>query len=762
MHFPYKYSALINLILFIGTAFSADAKSFDPLPLSYWDLGRYEITGATDTITGIHDTISNRFHYTRADHGELIRYPTYVVRKAVSAHNLTNSFSIEAWVSLQADVTWWNPIYDQGITSSSKSLQPGLAGIKFGDTELVRPDDDTPVILEALDYDWSDGDKSWSGRWRGFITAPFSGDVTFTAEADDGVRLTIDSVCIIDGWGKNEVRRGTVSMEKGCRYPIVLDYYQDGGNSYLRLFWEMPGQKKAPVPKESLSHNRTDMEWAINTLNYVHFIPDEITRISFGIDDGNCPALKINTGDSIETFRADTRISLNKWTHVALTFDEQAGVVFYIDGTPAGISQVPCLVTQKKGGDVYIGRNHREDDTPYSQKEFMGMIGSIGIYDKAMNHDAIQERFSDTRADFLHSADMIEPFRHVMIYDEPGRFAAWPANGGIWSWGNEIVVAFVSGWFKDKADFLDGHSIDDEKGNEDYLSRSLDGGETWICRKNLIFDPPDSSIVKFNDSMDFSRPGYAFQCSGGRFYYSYDRWNTVKGPYKLEVEGFGDNLTTRTDYIVESKDKAYFFMSMEPEDGEDRAFAAFSADGGKTVGLTGWMCDPNGANYERWVMPSTVRLSDTHFVSALRRKINIRRADQPDSTFNWIDVYESIDTGKNWSFLSRIAETGTPNDPYNGNPPSMVLLDDGRLCVTYGVRAVPGRICAKISLDKGHSWSDEIILRQDARNWDMGYTRSVQRPDGNIVTVYYFATPENRDQFIAATIWNPDNVVSNR
>jgi hypothetical protein len=29
--------------------------------------------------------------------------------------------------------------------------------------------------------------------------------------------------------------------------------------------------------------------------------------------------------------------------------------------------------------------------------------------------------------------------RHVMIYHEPGRFAGWPANHGIWSWGDEIL-----------------------------------------------------------------------------------------------------------------------------------------------------------------------------------------------------------------------------------------------------------------------------------------------------------------------------------
>ncbi len=56
-----------------------------------------------------------------------------------------------------------------------------------------------------------------------------------------------------------------------------------------------------------------------------------------------------------------------------------------------------------------------------------------------------------------------------------------------------------------------------------------------------------------------------------------------------------------------------------------------------------------------------------------------------------------------------VAETGHPNNPYNGNPPSMFRLDDGRLGLTYAVRKVPGRLCAKISNDNGKTWGDEII-----------------------------------------------------
>ena len=97
------------------------------------------------------------------------------------------------------------------------------------------------------------------------------------------------------------------------------------------------------------------------------------------------------------------------------------------------------------------------------------------------------------------------------------------------------------------------------------------------------------------------------------------------------------------------------------------------------------------------------------------------------------------------------------DDAGEGNPPSLIRLRDGRLCLTYGDRKPPYRMYAKFSDDAGQSWSDPLILRDNIAGRDMGYPRTVQRTDGKLVTIYYLFTPDNRYRRVEATIWTPNS-----
>ena len=91
-----------------------------------------------------------------------------------------------------------------------------------------------------------------------------------------------------------------------------------------------------------------------------------------------------------------------------------------------------------------------------------------------------------------------------------------------------------------------------------------------------------------------------------------------------------------------------------------------------------------------------------------------------------------------------------------------VRLQDGRLCLTYGYRAAPFGIRARLSVDDGKTWGPDLVLRNDGGGRDIGYPRTVQRPDGKVVTIYYFHDTPKGNRYIGATIWDPDKVTGQK
>jgi Neuraminidase (sialidase) len=221
-----------------------------------------------------------------------------------------------------------------------------------------------------------------------------------------------------------------------------------------------------------------------------------------------------------------------------------------------------------------------------------------------------------------------------------------------------------------------------------------------------------------------------------RFYYSYDRGKTWNGPFR--IPSFGQKgIAARTDYLVDGNHELTMFLTAAKSNGkEGRVICVRTHDGGKTWNLASFIgAEP--AENDFAIMPSSVRLSSNSILTAIRHR-------------NFIDAYRSDDAGETW----RVVSVPAPNTG-GGNPPSLVRLRDGRLAITYGYRSAPFGIRARMSNDNGASWSDEILLRGDGGAWDLGYTRTVQREDGKMVTVYYFNQAKDKERYIGATIWDP-------
>lgn len=348
----------------------------------------------------------------------------------------------------------------------------------------------------------------------------------------------------------------------------------------------------------------------------------------------------------------------------------------------------------------------------------------------------------------LRATPQASRVQHVIVEHEPGRFSGWPANNGAWAWGDEITVGFSRGWFKSTTD---DHSLDRARGTETLLARSLDGGVTW---QSEPFALPEGEARAVTDPIDFTHPGFAFRVRDGVFFFSYDRARTWQGPFAFPAFHPGLRPTARTDYVVNAPGDCHVFLSVRDEQVQagipDRAFAVRTRDGGRTWDVLGWLTGDE-APVARSVMPATVRAANGTLVTTLRRRFDLPSSYRND--LNWIDAFVSRDDGVTWVRSTRIAHTDLSG--HNGNPPSLVRLPDGRLVVVYGVRSAPAGIRARVSADDGATWGPELILRDDARTWDIGYCRSLVRRDGTIVTIYYYATAGHFENHLAATLWSP-------
>ncbi len=93
-------------------------------------------------------------------------------------------------------------------------------------------------------------------RFTGSIQIPASGKYMFTISSDDGSRLYLDNKLLINNDGMHVMteKQGAVDLQAGS-YPIVVTYFDNGGNDGLEVQWMGPGFKKQKIPAGALSLN---------------------------------------------------------------------------------------------------------------------------------------------------------------------------------------------------------------------------------------------------------------------------------------------------------------------------------------------------------------------------------------------------------------------------------------------------------------------------------------------------------------------------
>jgi hypothetical protein len=113
----------------------------------------------------------------------------------------------------------------------------------------------------TVNFDWGSGSPhssigagTFSVRWTGWLQAPSSGSYTFHTLSDDGVRLWVNGVLLINNWSNHSATEnsGSISLTAGEKYDLRLEFYENTGAAVIKLSWTPPGQGKQIIPQQLL------------------------------------------------------------------------------------------------------------------------------------------------------------------------------------------------------------------------------------------------------------------------------------------------------------------------------------------------------------------------------------------------------------------------------------------------------------------------------------------------------------------------------
>lgn len=85
-------------------------------------------------------------------------------------------------------------------------------------------------------------------RFKGNLRIPLNGKYTFYTTSDDGSKLYINGVAVVnnDGTHGMRTRHGTKNMKKGAA-TVVVDFFERTGGAGLKVDWAGPGFRRRPL-----------------------------------------------------------------------------------------------------------------------------------------------------------------------------------------------------------------------------------------------------------------------------------------------------------------------------------------------------------------------------------------------------------------------------------------------------------------------------------------------------------------------------------
>jgi len=141
-----------------------------------------------------------------------------------------------------------------------KDVQPGLSykythGIYRMVNDILNVEPLKSGVHPQFNIDLREKEQYFSIDFEGYIKIPKNGEYTFYLATNDGGRLYIDNIMLLNNDGLHPVVEinKTITLKAGF-HPISVKYFQEGGRNGLKVSWQGPGIEKQEIPASVLFH----------------------------------------------------------------------------------------------------------------------------------------------------------------------------------------------------------------------------------------------------------------------------------------------------------------------------------------------------------------------------------------------------------------------------------------------------------------------------------------------------------------------------
>lgn len=124
------------------------------------------------------------------------------------------------------------------------------------------------AITDVVNFDSTlseSGSVQFPGGYYSQLYAEFTGSFfsnttelyTIKVRSDDGVKVWIDDILVIDNWNQHSIFEDThaINLVAGIKHAIRIRYFQDGFGAVLHLLWESASVSEETIPTTNLDTN---------------------------------------------------------------------------------------------------------------------------------------------------------------------------------------------------------------------------------------------------------------------------------------------------------------------------------------------------------------------------------------------------------------------------------------------------------------------------------------------------------------------------